>query len=177
MQLFKLSDSGDRGWFIGDFPNAIYKTSDFELCYKLCPRGHVESHYHKEITEIKQSISALSRKDINELNESIGLLEQQTNQIAVFVQDELNGFGKNSEKVFLGLKYLKEEAEEGAKLKHITHAEDRPLQHGSKGFTHAYNALNQAHDHIKSGGHSSALTMKYDGSPAVVFGHHPDSGK
>jgi hypothetical protein len=32
--------------------------------------------------------------------------------------------------------------EEGAKLKHITHAEDRPLFHGAEGFHHAYdNAL------------------------------------
>jgi hypothetical protein len=73
-------------------------------------------------------------------------------------------------------KFLVEEAE-GEKLKHIVHAEDRPLQHGSEGFKHAVNALNQAHEHIKSGGHSSALTMKYDGSPAVVFGHHPETGK
>lgn len=72
--------------------------------------------------------------------------------------------------------FLKEEAE-GEKLKHITHAEDRPLQDGPKGFEHAVNALNQAHNHIKSGGNSSALTMKYDGSPAVVFGHHPENGK
>jgi hypothetical protein len=74
------------------------------------------------------------------------------------------------------LTYLKEESE-GEKLKHITHAEDRPLQKGASGFTHTHNALMQAHDHIKSGGHSSALTMKYDGSPAVVFGHHPETGK
>jgi hypothetical protein len=74
------------------------------------------------------------------------------------------------------LYFLKEE-DEGAKLKHITHAEDRPLQTGSAGFTHAHDALNHAHEHIKSGGHSSALTMKYDGSPAVVFGHHPETGK
>lgn len=73
--------------------------------------------------------------------------------------------------------FLTEEPQEGAKLKHITHAEDRPLQHGSKGFTHAYNALQQTHDHIKSGGNSSALTMKYDGSPSVVFGHHPETRK
>jgi len=74
--------------------------------------------------------------------------------------------------------FLKEETEaEGAKLKHIHHAEDRPLFHGSKGFTHAKSALNQAHEHMKSGGDSSALTMKYDGSPAVVFGHHPENGK
>jgi len=73
--------------------------------------------------------------------------------------------------------FLKEEAEEGSKLKHITHAEDRPLQEGSKGFLHTYNALMQAHNHIKSGSNSSALTMKYDGSPSVVFGHHPETGK
>lgn len=76
------------------------------------------------------------------------------------------------------LLFLKEETQEtDGKLKHITHAEDRPLQHGSKGFEHAVGALQQAHEHLKSGGHSSALTMKYDGSPAVVFGHHPENGK
>ena len=75
--------------------------------------------------------------------------------------------------------YLREEAEEaeGGKLKHITHAEDRPLQSGAEGFTHAVAALNQAHEHIKSGGNSSHLTMKYDGSPSIVFGHHPETGK
>ena len=77
--------------------------------------------------------------------------------------------------------FLKEEAvtaeSEGEKLKHITHAEDRPLQRGPEGFRHAVEALKQAHNHIKSGGHSSALSMKYDGSPSLVFGHHPESGK
>lgn len=72
--------------------------------------------------------------------------------------------------------FLKEE-DEGGKLKHITHAEDRPLQKGSEGFGHAVGALQQAHEHIKSGGHSTALTMKYDGSPSLVFGHHPETGK
>ena len=75
------------------------------------------------------------------------------------------------------LTFLKEEVEEGAKLKHIHHAEDRPLFHGAKGFNHAVAALKQAHNHIKSGGSSSALTMKYDGSPSIVFGHHPETGK
>ena len=72
--------------------------------------------------------------------------------------------------------FLKEE-EEGAKLKHITHAEDRPLQSGASGFEHAHAALMHAHEHMKSGGHSSHLSMKYDGSPSVVFGHHPKTGK
>lgn len=72
--------------------------------------------------------------------------------------------------------FLKEEAEE-EKLKHIHHAEDRPLFHGSAGFEHAHGALNQAHEHVKSGKQDSNLTMKYDGSPSLVFGHHPETKK
>lgn len=75
------------------------------------------------------------------------------------------------------LNFLKEEEDEASKLKHIHHAEDRPLLHGQEGFDHTYNALNQAHEQIKSGGHSPHLTMKYDGSPSVVFGHNPENGK
>ena len=74
--------------------------------------------------------------------------------------------------------FLKEEAEEqGQKLKHITHAEDHPLIGGSKGFRKVHELMLAAHNHIKSGGHSSALTTKYDGSPSLVFGHHPENGK
>ena len=62
-------------------------------------------------------------------------------------------------------------------LKHIHHAEDRPLMHGHEGFEHAHGALMHAHEHTKAGHHNTNLTMKYDGSPSVVFGHHPTSGK
>jgi len=72
--------------------------------------------------------------------------------------------------------FLKEEAE-GAKLKHITHPEDRPLMHGHEGFEHAHGALMHAHEHMKSGKNNANLTTKYDGSPAVVFGSHPTNGK
>lgn len=68
-------------------------------------------------------------------------------------------------------------AEEGAKLKHITHAEDRPLFHGADGFNHAYNALHAAHFHTKQGQQSNKLTMKYDGSPSIVYGHNPENNK
>ena len=74
--------------------------------------------------------------------------------------------------------FLKEEAEaDDGKLKHIHHAEDRPLFHGAKGFEHAVAALKHAHELTKSGGNSSHLTMKYDGSPSIVFGRHPENGK
>jgi hypothetical protein len=35
----------------------------------------------------------------------------------------------------------------------------------------------KAHAHMTSGAKSSNLTMKYDGSPSLVFGHHPSNGK
>lgn len=81
--------------------------------------------------------------------------------------------------MFNFLDFLTEAAgeEEGAKLKHITHAEDRPLFHGADGFKHAYDALHGAHYHTKQGLQSNKLTMKYDGSPSIVYGHHPENGK
>ena len=73
---------------------------------------------------------------------------------------------------------LTEEAkEEGAKLKHITHAEDRPLFHGAAGYGHAKGALQHAHQHMAGGKSDSTLTTKYDGSPSIVYGHHPETGK
>jgi hypothetical protein len=73
--------------------------------------------------------------------------------------------------------FLLEAEEEGAKLKHIHHAEDRPLLHGEEGFNHAADALQAAHHHTTQGLQSHKMTMKYDGSPSVVFGHHPETGK
>ena len=70
-----------------------------------------------------------------------------------------------------------ENTPEPLQVKHITHVEDHPLQNGSKGFEHAHGTLMAAHKHIKSGKTSSKLTVKYDGSPAVIYGHHPETGK
>ena len=69
------------------------------------------------------------------------------------------------------------ESAEPQKLKHIHHAEDRPLLHGSQGFEHAHSALMHAHEHMKAKKSSSDLTMKYDGAPSIVFGHHPVTKK
>ena len=69
------------------------------------------------------------------------------------------------------------EAANPNQLTHIQHPEDRPLMHGSQGFEHAHAALMHAHDHMKAKKHSSDLTMKYDGSPSLVFGHHPVTKK
>jgi hypothetical protein len=75
--------------------------------------------------------------------------------------------------------FLKEQTEdqEGEKLKHIEHLEDHPINHGAKGFHHALGVLNQVHNHITSGNKDASLTMKHDGSPSIVYGHHPETGK
>ena len=52
MKTFKLSESGARGWFIGDFPEAVYHTKDFEVNYQINDTGPSPTHYHKNVTEI-----------------------------------------------------------------------------------------------------------------------------
>ena len=57
MQRYKLSDSGARGWFIGDFEGAVYRTKEFEVTYQKNPRGQTASHIHKLTYEITVVIS------------------------------------------------------------------------------------------------------------------------
>jgi quercetin dioxygenase-like cupin family protein len=45
------------GWFVGDFKPSAFKTKDFEVGYKLHPKGEVwDNHYHKIATEINYLI-------------------------------------------------------------------------------------------------------------------------
>jgi Family of unknown function (DUF6267) len=75
-------------------------------------------------------------------------------------------------------KLISEEAEgEGQKLKHIEHLEDHPINDGAKGFEHSIGALEKVKQHILMKSHSPDLAMKHDGSPSIVYGHHPDTGK
>jgi hypothetical protein len=57
MQRYKLSDTGARGWFIGDFDGAVHRTKDFEVNYQKNPRGPTPSHTHKIVHEIQLVIS------------------------------------------------------------------------------------------------------------------------
>lgn len=53
MKKYRLSDSGDRGWFVGDFDRAVWKTPDFEVGYMFNPQGDISpTHYHQEVREI-----------------------------------------------------------------------------------------------------------------------------
>jgi hypothetical protein len=54
LKKLRLSDSGARGWFVGDFPEAVVQTKDFEVCYQTnCQTYDVRDHYHKIITELQ----------------------------------------------------------------------------------------------------------------------------
>lgn len=54
MKKYKLSESGSRGWFIGDFPGAVVQTKDFEVCWQGNPAGAKDiPHLHKIITELQ----------------------------------------------------------------------------------------------------------------------------
>jgi len=82
----------------------------------------------------------------------------------------------------ISIKKLLAEAEDaeqtgGEKLKHIEHLEDHPINDGAKGFDHAVGALEKVKHHILQNKNDSDLTMKHDGSPSLVYGHHPDNGK
>lgn len=63
------------------------------------------------------------------------------------------------------------------KLKHLEHAEDHPINAGVAGFDHAKNTLTTLHDALTGKKTSASVTTKYDGSPSIVFGHHPETGK
>lgn len=76
--------------------------------------------------------------------------------------------------------YLAEEVQslDGfGKLKHLEHVEDLIILHGEHGYHRAKEILD--HTHAKLSGQDSGvkITTKYDGSPSVVFGRHPKTGK
>ena len=72
--------------------------------------------------------------------------------------------------------FLSEEASE-EKLKHLEHAEDHVIHGGAAGFSHAYHNLKDVHDRLTGKENATKVTMKYDGSPSVVFGTNPENGR
>ena len=73
-------------------------------------------------------------------------------------------------------KFLSESSNDD-KLTHLEHVEDHVVHGGSEGFAHAFHTLNGVHEKLKGKDNDTKITMKYDGSPSVVFGKHPESGK
>lgn len=72
--------------------------------------------------------------------------------------------------------FLAEEVDEKV-LKHLEHAEDHVINAGNEGFSHAFHNLKDVHDRLSGKKNDTRITMKYDGSPSVVFGRHPQTGR
>lgn len=54
MKKLKHSETGKRGWFIGNFPEAIIQTDQFECCWQKNSAGKKDiPHYHLKATEIQ----------------------------------------------------------------------------------------------------------------------------
>lgn len=68
-------------------------------------------------------------------------------------------------------------AQSEEKLTHLEHAEDHPVNAGAAGFAHAKKTLNAVHSALIGNKSEASITTKYDGSPSIVFGRHPENGK
>ena len=82
-------------------------------------------------------------------------------------------------KTFADFVALMEEAASGiASAKHQEHPEDNAVK-SKAGFEHAISSLKALHKGLKTGSHEEGthVSTKLDGAPAIVFGHHPKSGK
>lgn len=74
-------------------------------------------------------------------------------------------------------KFIVESSLNVEKLKHLEHAEDHVTNAGAAGFDHAVNTLVGVHNSMLGKKTGTKLTVKYDGAPSIVFGHHPENGK
>jgi hypothetical protein len=72
--------------------------------------------------------------------------------------------------------YLTEAASE-ERLQHLEHAEDHIIHSGASGFAHAAHNLEDVHSALTGKKTKTTIMTKYDGSPSIVFGHHPETGK
>jgi len=52
MKFYHAKEVGVRGWFIGDYPEAIIQTDQFEVCYDEVEKNLCEPHYHTRCREI-----------------------------------------------------------------------------------------------------------------------------
>lgn len=73
--------------------------------------------------------------------------------------------------------FITEAASSEDKLLHLEHAEDHPINAGAEGYAHAAKTLHSVHQAMTGKSKEASITTKYDGSPSIVFGHHPTTGQ
>lgn len=72
--------------------------------------------------------------------------------------------------------FLKEETQE-EKLKHLAHPGDHVIDAGKTGVDHSIKTLREVHKAMQGKPSSAKISTKYDGSPSIVFGRHPQTGQ
>jgi hypothetical protein len=77
----------------------------------------------------------------------------------------------------IGFKKYLAESLDVDKLKHLEHAEDHIIHGGHEGMAHAFDNLDDVHNILSGKGSKTKVTTKYDGSPSVVFGKHPENNQ
>lgn len=77
------------GWFVGDFEPTSYKTSDFEVSYKIHPKNEQwDIHYHHTVTEINLIIHGKMSIQGKELTKGdIFILEPYEIADPIFLED------------------------------------------------------------------------------------------
>jgi hypothetical protein len=75
------------------------------------------------------------------------------------------------------LTFITEAVSDESKLTHLEHLEDHVMNAGKKGYAHAFHNLEDVHGLLKGKHNKTSVSVKYDGSPSIVFGHHPETGK
>jgi len=88
MKVLKISDMVS-GWFVGGFEPTAYYTKDFEVNYRLHPKGQIwDTHYHTLVTEINLLIRGKMTIQDRELNSGdIFIIEPWEITDPVFLED------------------------------------------------------------------------------------------
>lgn len=88
MKISKMSEMVG-GWFVGDFEPSVYKTSDFEVCYKQHYKGEIwDNHYHKVATEVNYLIRGeMKINDVFLQEGDIFLIEPNEVSVPEFLTD------------------------------------------------------------------------------------------
>lgn len=75
---------------------------------------------------------------------------------------------------------LMEAVTDEAQLSHLEHVEDHAIHGGEAGFHHAISNLEDVHHALSGhdvGDRHMHVSQKLDGSPSIIAGHHPKTGK
>ena len=73
--------------------------------------------------------------------------------------------------------YEQQEESPGKHLTHLMHVEDRHIHGGHEGVGIAAQHLDDVHNMLLGKNTSTHVSTKFDGSPSIVFGQHPQTGQ